>query len=229
MSTLWPAERLCLGDSLLLAAPYSCLKHYSVLRQKTDYADQAGDLTDSRSICQGSSNAPRCEQSCLFPSGKLLPEASWLGSQVWQLMLKGAGHSDDVHCTEDFLNRQQSSPHIQDQYQACHWPCYVSLGGKTWISRCCLLHHRDIWTTVTRSNIHAYCFRSQCCCCSYWPWVLLICLLLSLRGSRITWLTGFLSPLWKDPDGSAWWLPTCPEGCLLALVTKQLYFVTPPF
>lgn len=140
-----------------------------------------------------------------------------------------AGHSDDMHCTGDFLNRQQSGPCIQDQYQACHWSCYVSLGGKTWISRCCLLHHRDIWTAVTRSNIHAYCFRSQCCCCSYWPWVLLICLLLSLWGSRITWLTGFLSPLWKDPDGSAWWLPTCPEGCLLALVTKQLYFVTPPF
>lgn len=134
-----------------------------------------------------------------------------------------------MHCTRDFLNRQQSGPCTQDQYQACHWSCFVSLGGKTWISRCCLLYHRDIWTTATRSNIDAYSFRSQCCCCSYWPWVLLTCLLLSLQGSRITWLTGFPSPLWKDPDGSAWWLLTCPKGCLLVCVTKQLYFVTPPF
>lgn len=81
----------------------------------------------------------------------------------------------------------------------------------------------------TKSNVHAYSFRSQCYCCYYWPWVLLTCLFLSLQGSRITWPTCFLSPLWEDPDGSAWWPLTCPEGCLLVCGTKQLYVVTPPF
>lgn len=82
----------------------------------------------------------------------------------------------------------------------------------------------------TRSNVHTYSSRDQCCCCCCnWLGVLLTHLFLSLRGPRNTWLTCLLSPLWEDPDGSAWWPLTCPEGCLLVPGTKQLYFVTPPF
>lgn len=87
-----------------------------------------------------------------------------------------------------------------------------------------ILQHQ--WTT---SNVHAYSFRSQCCC-YYWPWVLLTHLFLSLQGSRIThdWLV-FLLLSERDPDGSTWWSLTCPEGSLLVPGTRQLYFVTPPF
>lgn len=62
----------------LTGCPLLLPQTYSVLRQKTDYAYQAGDLTDSRSVCQGGSNAPRCEQSCLLPQGiSLLKLPAW--------------------------------------------------------------------------------------------------------------------------------------------------------
>lgn len=95
INTLWPGERLCLGQLILLAAPYSCLRPAVFFKTKTDYAYQAGDLTDSRSVCQGSSSAPRCEQSCLLPSGNLLPEApawahtsnSWYQKELGTVMM----------------------------------------------------------------------------------------------------------------------------------------------
>lgn len=71
--------------------------------------------------------------------------------------------------------------------------------------------------------------RSQCCWCYYWLRMLLARLFLSLWEPGITRLTCFLCPLWKDPDGSACWLLTRPQGHLLMCGTEQLDFVTPPF
>lgn len=51
----------------------------------------------------------------------------------------------------------------------------------------------------------------------------------SARVQNYTRLTCFISPLWKDPDGSAWWSITCPEGSLLLCGTRQLYFCHPSF
>ena len=83
--------------------------------------------------------------ACCLQGSFFLKLSGWThASNSWYQT--DTGHSDDVHCTGDFLNRQQFGPHIQDQYQACHQSCSVSLGEKTWISRCCLLHNRNIRT-----------------------------------------------------------------------------------
>jgi len=60
-------------------------------------------------------------------------------------------------------------------------------------------------------------------------WHICSCLCKEFLSKNYIRLTCFLPPLWKDPDGSAWWPLTCLQGCLLLHGAKQLYFVTPPF
>lgn len=157
----------------LTSRPLSCLNHYRVSRQKTGSVYQAGGLADSGSKGQQSSsaNAPRCSRLACCLQGSFFPKLSgWTRvSNSWEQ--KDAGHSDDVHCTRDLLNRQQLGPRIQDQPQACHWSHDVSLGRKTWISR--LLHNRSIRTTGDKVKDS---------CVFFCMWVLLL-LLLSVAAS----------------------------------------------